>query len=85
LKATISPDQYAYGNFEHLEGYLRQYFGIMFQDGKPLIYANYFCEMGFDNWLEAPVFVLDGGECFFQLLYNPAANTYFDLRINGYA
>ena len=85
LKANIAPDHYAYGMIDKLDSYKRQYFSITFADGQPLIYTNFFCYDDFDNWLESPVFVMDGGECFFQMLYNPAMETFSGLRINGYA
>ena len=85
LKANIAPDHYAYAMIDKLSGYKRQYFGVTFADGQPLIYTNFFCYDDFDNWQESPVFVMDGGECFFQVLYNPATATFSDLRINGFA
>ena len=85
LKSNIAPDHYAYGMIDRLDGYKRQYFGITFADGQPLIYTNFFCYDDFDNWLDSPVFVMDGGDCFFQVLYNPASATFSNLRINGFA
>lgn len=85
LEAQIAPDDYRYGFWEDLEFYRRQYFGITFEGGEPLIYANYFCVEDFDYWLESFVMVMDGGDCFFQVLYDPAANTFSGLRVNGVA
>ncbi|MBZ0293184.1 MAG: hypothetical protein K8L99_11520 [Anaerolineae bacterium] len=85
LQAEITPDRYEYQILDDLAAYKRQYFGITFADGQHLIYTNFFCVDEFDYWLASPVFVMDGGECFFQVLYNPATQTFSDLRINGYA
>lgn len=85
LKATIVPDNYAYKIIEDLSGYKRQYFGITFAGGQPLVYTNFFCVDEFDYWLESPVFVMDGGECFFQVTYNPATDLFSNLRVNGFA
>ncbi|MEO8611215.1 MAG: hypothetical protein ABI690_25185 [Chloroflexota bacterium] len=85
LKATLTPDNYAYGMIDKLDGYKRQYFGVTFADGQPLIYTNFFCVNDFDNWQESLIFVMDGGECFFQVLYNPTNTTFSNLQINGFA
>jgi hypothetical protein len=85
LKSTIAPEQYGYRILDELDSYKRQYFGITLKDGQPMIYTNFFCVDDFDQWLESPVFVMDGGECFFQVLYNPATNTFSNLRNNGFA
>jgi hypothetical protein len=58
---------------------------LTFEDGVPLIYTNFFCVDEFDYWLESMVFVMDGGECFFQVLYDPAADSFSRLRVNGFA
>ena len=76
------PDSDVWGK---LDTYRRQYFGLTFDGGDPLIYANYFCSDNFDNWQEAYVSVEDGGDCFFQLFYDPAANLFSDVRVNGEA
>ena len=85
LESEIPPDHYNRRILERLDLYKRQYFGIIFEAGQPLIYANFFCVDEFDYWLGAPVFVMDGGECFFQVVYNPATATFSSLRVNGFA
>lgn len=71
--------------YENTERYKRQYLGITFEEDKPLIYANFFCGDSFDYWLEALVSVEDGGECFFQVMYDPETDTFSNLRVNGEA
>jgi hypothetical protein len=85
LRDVLSPDEYGYAIVDSLEFYKRQYLGILFEGGEPLIYANFFCSDTFDYWLEFLVAVEDGGECFFQVLYEPADGVFSNLRINGVA
>jgi hypothetical protein len=86
LEQELTPDHYAYRIIEDLPLYTRQYFGIVLTEGQPLIYANYFCNAeNFDYWLEGNVMVMDGGECFFQVLYNPEDSSFLWLRVNGFA
>lgn len=85
LESEIAPDDFRYGFWEELDGYKRQFFGVTLERGTPLIYANYFCADGFDNWRTSYVLVMDGGECFFQVLYNPATGDFSRLSINGFA
>jgi hypothetical protein len=85
LESEVSADYYRYGFWEDLPTYKRQYFGITFNQGQPLILANYFCVDQFEYWLDTYVMVMDGGDCFFHLLYDPTSASYSDLRINGEA
>lgn len=64
--------------------YKRQYAGIV-SEGRRLIYANFFCGEKTADWQHAPVVVLDGGDCFFQLTYDVESRTYQSLTINGEA
>lgn len=70
--------------WERLDEYTRQYAGIVL-DGKRVIYANYFCNTAGMDWKKNFVLVMDGGECYFQLMYDPGSGAYFDLRVNGEA
>jgi hypothetical protein len=85
LESEIPQDHYNRRILERLDLYKRQYFGLTLQAGQPVIYANFFCVDEFDYWLESLVFVMDGGECFFQLVYDPATAEFSRLRINGMA
>jgi hypothetical protein len=85
LESEIPPDHYNRRILERLDLYKRQYFGLTLEAGQPVIYANFFCVDEFDYWLESLVFVMDGGECFFQLLYDPATESFSRLRVNGMA
>jgi len=67
---------------ERLPEYKRQYFGIV-QNEEQLIFANMFCDAMSSDWLEAPVVVADGGNCYLQIVFNADANTYLSLYVNG--
>jgi hypothetical protein len=69
---------------EALSEYTRQYFGLV-QADEELIFANFFCETRREDWEETAVVVLDGGDCYFQVIYNASANTFISLSINGEA
>jgi hypothetical protein len=64
--------------------YKRQYAGLI-RDGRRLVYASFFCSTQGDAWRSQVLFVLDGGDCFFQLTYDVERGTYGDLMVNGEA
>ena len=82
----------------HLEGrlgeYVRQYFGIVV-DGRRVVLCSFIHRMadttevpihGTDYYLRAmgaPYSVVDGGEHFFQLHYDPQTDTCSDLHVNA--
>ncbi len=68
---------------ERLAQYKFQYWGEM-QNNKRVIVVNAFCA-NFDDWKTRRIFVLDGGDCFFNLKYDLDAGTFFDLQVNGEA
>lgn len=70
--------------WERLSEYNRQYIGMVL-DGKKIIYANYFCDSVETDWRKDFVFVLDGGDCFFQFKYDVDGTEFFDLQVNGVA
>ena len=68
---------------ERLDEYNRQHIGIILE-GKKIIYANYFCD-SVQDWRKDFVFVMDGGDCFFQFKYDVDTAEFFDLLVNGNA
>jgi hypothetical protein len=66
-----------------LAEYKRQYAGLVDSDNRELILVNAFCDDGGIDWQSAPVLVLDGGDCFFHVTYDPAAGTFSGLMVNG--
>lgn len=81
-----NPDRFYEGTpvWERLDEYNRQYTGIVL-DGKQIIYANYFCDSADLDWRKNFVFVMDGGDCFFQFKYEVVSAEFFDLQVNGLA
>lgn len=67
-----------------LATYRRQYAGIL-QQGRRVIYANFFCYSFDMDWTTERVEIDDGGECYFQVLYDPGSATFSRLQINGEA
>jgi hypothetical protein len=67
--------------FENFADYQQQFFGYVV-DGQQMIYGNYFC-MEFEDWQREFVFVLDGGDCFFQAVYDVVSGQVISLSING--
>jgi len=81
-----NPERFTEGTpvWERLNEYNRQYIGLTLE-GKQIIYANYFCDSQQIDWRENFVFVLDGGDCYFQFKYDPNSREFFDLQVNGVA
>ncbi len=72
-------------HIEHPEKYFRQYVPII-QTAQKRIYVNAFCDEGpLAYWRDKLVVVIDGGTCFYQVLYDPAAKKFSNLRINARA
>ncbi|MEZ4595222.1 MAG: hypothetical protein R3D55_29360 [Chloroflexota bacterium] len=65
-----------------LPDYTRQYFGLV-QNNAQLIFVNFFCHTTGSDWLEMPVVVADGGDCYLQIIFNAEANTYLSIYVNG--
>jgi hypothetical protein len=65
-----------------LATYKRQYVGIT-RNGRKVIFANFFCHAFDMDWKAKPVTVDDGGDCFFNVTYDPDSATFSDLQING--
>ena|GEM_PF-797195 len=70
--------------WQQLDEYNRQYMGLIWE-GKKIIYANYFCDSTQIDWRKDFVFVLDGGDCYFQFKYDTDSKEFFDLQVNGNA
>jgi hypothetical protein len=64
--------------------YKRQYAGLI-RDGHRLIYASFFCATVDSTWRQQVLFVMDGGDCYFQLTFDVERRTYGDLMVNGEA
>lgn len=65
--------------------YLFQYFGIV-QGGEKVIEIHAFCTLDEPGRLAKElVVILDGGSCYFQLIYHPDSKRFSNLQINGEA
>jgi hypothetical protein len=66
-----------------LDDYKRQYAGFI-ENGERKIGVNGFCNSaGIGNWRSEPVFVMDGGVCFFTAVYNADAGSFEEMHFNG--
>lgn len=70
---------------QDLASYKRQYAGIVDSDIRQVILVNAFCDTLGIDWQSQPVLVEDGGDCFFQVTYDPLAGTFSRLMVNGEA
>jgi len=62
--------------------YKRQYVGVV-ENGARLVFANFFCDARPIEWMHRPVIVDDGGDCYFQIKYDPSTGAFSALNING--
>lgn len=77
-----SPPQASPMLWEKQSTYRRQYAGLL-RDGQRLVYASFFCDTLGEDWQREIVFVLDGGDCYFQITYDVERGTYGNLMVNG--
>ncbi len=70
--------------WERLDEYMVQFFGITLDDRR-IVYANYFCTDTERDWRKEFIMVMDGGQCFFQFMYDADTGEFFNLRVNGEA
>jgi hypothetical protein len=65
--------------------YKRQYFGYV-KHRRRFIHANFFCSVpsGVD-WRLTPVVTKDGGDCYFNVDYDPRTGQFSNLQVNGVA
>ena len=66
-----------------LTRYKRQYVAILNSKGEKEVWVNCFCGAGNQNWKNNLIFVLDGGNCFFNLKINLTTGKYYELMVNG--
>jgi hypothetical protein len=64
-------------------GYKRQYFGFTRQ-GERVVFANFFCHATRgDHWKTDEVGYMDGGDCYFNVRYDPKLGVFYDFIVNG--
>jgi hypothetical protein len=67
-----------------LDQYARQYFGIV-SEGRRVLFINCLPVDSRSDWRVRPVFVCDGGDAYFQLLYDPELMAFTSMSVNGEA
>ncbi len=75
-----SEDQRAQTITPKLDGYKRQYVGVVI-DGQRMVFGNFFCNTKLS--VKQPQLVDDGGSCYFNVLFDVGSRTFPKLRING--
>jgi len=68
--------------WKRVASYKRQYFGLVRQ-GRWIVRANFFCDAAGKDWRREPVVGKDGGDCYFQVEYDPKTGRFSDLTVNG--
>jgi hypothetical protein len=48
-------------------------------------YGNFFCTDSGMNWTYEWIFIVDGGDCYFQLQFDVESSTFTELTVNGEA
>ncbi len=82
-----NPDPRSPKLWEKLSEYKRQYAGVIVE-GKQLIYTSFICNSfaeDNDDWQRDVLIISDGGDCFFNIMFDPAEGNYFDLYVHGEA
>ena len=86
--AEVKRDRVAARISAKINRYWRQYFGVSSSQGRKLILVNAFC----DSWGKSEaelnqqvIIVDDGGECYFQVSFDPEKQTFSGFSVNGEA
>ena len=70
---------------EKYSAYYRQYGGLEIQGEKKIIRGNFMCRIFDSSWKSQWVHVDDGGDCFFNFMYDLKTNEIIQFMVNGYA
>lgn len=70
--------------FLKITGYKRQYVPYI-KNGQKYVWVNFFCgdTKYFPYWRKDPVYVFDGGSCYFNVTINLSTEKYFGFYVNG--
>lgn len=68
--------------WDSFDKYQRQYVSYE-ENGKEMIYGNFFCDSSDLDWTVNFIEIEDGGECYFQIRYDVESGTFTELRVNG--
>ena len=69
----------------HEEDYRYQLIPVINSNGEKIVWINSFCKSYEHNDLKEVVFVMDGGNCFFNLKINLKTKKSFNFMVNGVA
>ncbi|WP_345236648.1 hypothetical protein [Hymenobacter saemangeumensis] len=70
--------------FISLPGYKRQLIAAVNSKGEKEVWVNCFCTNN-KKWRWQMVYVMDGGNCYFNLKINLAKKSWYDFMVNGLA
>ena len=76
VSATDEPDLWS----REGDGRVRRWIEVGQPDGKRLVFGNFFCS---DVPATTPVIVDDGGDCYFNVFFDPTTGAFSKLIING--
>ena len=65
-----------------LAAYKAQFVGIGEGPGKR-VFGSFFCDSGGVDWQSTPVVVKDGGDCYFQVTYDPETGDFGNFFVNA--
>lgn len=69
------------GLVPRLATYKRQYLGVR-NNHRAAVWVNLLCRWTYDYWQRELVRVLDGGDCYLQVYYDPATGQFSSLAVN---
>lgn len=76
--AQRDPDPLA----KRYHGYKRDWVGFV-AGGKGKLFASFFCDTFDHDWTRGPIFVKDGGDCFFTVTFDLATQQFDSFFANG--
>jgi hypothetical protein len=65
--------------------YKRQLVAVINRNGEKEVWVNCFCTPMIPNWKTYPLFIDDGGNCFFNFKINLSTKKIHAMEVNGYA
>ena len=68
-----------------LKNYKIQFVPYLNEQGEKEVWINGFCSGSNSNWKKEIVWVMDGGNCYFQIRLNLTTGTCIEIGTNGYA
>ena len=69
----------------NLDNFQRQYWPVINENGKKVVWINFFCSREEPISTDNILVVMDGGNCYFNIKINLTDKMYLELSINGYA